>query len=978
MPDSGFVFSPAFRVATADMDVVAGGSLEFYQANTNTATDVYSDSTLLTSLGSVVYLDSGGHPVASSGSSTKVIVYTGASLIKIIVKDADGATLATYDNVRCAQDTSALSGGGSDGGVEAVVSKTSDYTVLVADDGKLLHCDPTGGAFSITLPSSVTAGDGFEVGIRHAGTTTTNTVKIATVSSQTIARGASTSTATTVKRGGETLRLVSNGSNWVAYGDTGPDFNESPIRITDRLASPPASTTAGARYLISSSPTLGWSSYAAGDIVEADGNGGWIRYRPYTDCGWLAYIIDENLIAQYQDSAWVDLDVASPTPSTIKRALFTEQQTANTAPTALTGTAWTKSALNTEVVNTITGATLSSSVITLPAGAYIIMGWRALYFSGGSSSAASGKIRLRDTTAGVSYVGPNAFSQNSTASTVATYYNVPFFFTVTPSVETTYELQYYVGSNFTGGVQLNLGSEPEVYTQVEVVDLSSLQGPKGDPGDPEYLVYPEHFGAVADGVTDDSGAFQDALNYLISDGGGTLMLRDRTYRIKADISPDNITGVESIAIVGAGPRSVLDFSDAITVGLSLNSTSTTVNQRPRFKFSDFRIITSKKDAGTAISVSYADDVYAHDSVTVDGVEITQNVSRLSDSGADYGYWSAGFVFNNVRNATLTRWSFSGEMDLASDTAYGLRLIGGSIGVRCTDFRVQEATTAISVEDTSEGLYVSDYEIVTCRVGIRWNVSSGAEPVLSSVNGHITTANNGIYATSVVFGQISNTNFYAASGLDTGTWPTYYGILVDGANSQQWQVTGCSFSKESGRTGDTTVGVQFSTGVGYRIVGNNFYGLSGNTLTFAIIASSGVDDVFISANGYTNVSVPITSTGATNVTINDHIMQHKAGALALSNGANSNVDVASGVYQRISGPTGAFSISGFLAPAGGARELIIHNSTAQDMTLTNDATSTAANRILTLTGADVTLTGVSAARFVYSPTDSRWILVGTQG
>lgn len=565
MPDSGFILPPAFRVATDAMDVVAGGTLEFYLASTNTATNVYSDSTLSTSLGSVVYLDSGGHPVASSGSSTKVIVYTGASLIKIVVKDSDGATLATYDNVRCAQDTSALSGGGSDGGVEAVVSKTSDYTVLVADDGKLLHCDPTGGAFTITLPSAVTAGDGFEIGIRHAGTTTTNTVKITTVSSQTIARAASTSTATTVKRGGETLRLVSNGSNWVAYGDTGADFNESPIRIADRLTAPPAAPAAGARYLINGTPTLGWASYAQHDIVEADGNGGWIRHRPYTDCGWLAYITDENLIAQYQDSAWVDLDLAAPTASALKRALFTEQQTANTGPTALTGAAWTKSTLNTTVVNTITGASLASSVITLPAGAYIIMGWRALYFSGGSSSSASAKIRLRDTTNGVSYVGTNQSAQNSTASTVASYYNVPFFYTVTPTVATTYELQYYVGANFVGGIQLNLGSEPEVYCQVEILDLASLQGPQGAQG-------PQGTNSLQSPLAS-SLANGDNNNVAISSGGTTY----NRLRVTGPTGAFSITGL--VAPSGDGHQLEIYCTVSQTMTLKNENASSTAANR---------------------------------------------------------------------------------------------------------------------------------------------------------------------------------------------------------------------------------------------------------------------------------------------------------------------------------------------------------------------------------------------------------------
>lgn len=102
-----------------------------------------------------------------------------------------------------------------------------------------------------------------------------------------------------------------------------------------------------------------------------------------------------------------------------------------------------------------------------------------------------------------------------------------------------------------------------------------------------------------------------------------------------------------------------------------------------------------------------------------------------------------------------------------------------------------------------------------------------------------------------------------------------------------------------------------------------------------------------------------------------------GALTLANGANTDVALPSATFVAITGPTGAFSINSFASPVSG-RLLVLYNTTAQDMTITNDATGTAANRILTLTGADVSLTGTTIATLIYSAVSSRWILVSTQG
>lgn len=101
-------------------------------------------------------------------------------------------------------------------------------------------------------------------------------------------------------------------------------------------------------------------------------------------------------------------------------------------------------------------------------------------------------------------------------------------------------------------------------------------------------------------------------------------------------------------------------------------------------------------------------------------------------------------------------------------------------------------------------------------------------------------------------------------------------------------------------------------------------------------------------------------------------------VTLANGANNNVAPGYATYVRIAGPTAAFSTTGW-ADGERGRLLLVRNTVAQDWTISNEsASSSAANRIITNTGADVTLTGVSAAVFLYDATSERWILFATQG
>ena len=106
-----------------------------------------------------------------------------------------------------------------------------------------------------------------------------------------------------------------------------------------------------------------------------------------------------------------------------------------------------------------------------------------------------------------------------------------------------------------------------------------------------------------------------------------------------------------------------------------------------------------------------------------------------------------------------------------------------------------------------------------------------------------------------------------------------------------------------------------------------------------------------------------------------VIQLPFGAFTASNGANSNITLPNKSFIRITGPTGAFNITGITKPDNpDGRVVILYNTTSQNMTITNNATSTAANRILTNTGSDVATTGTGIVSLIYSVTDARWILL----
>ena len=128
----------------------------------------------------------------------------------------------------------------------------------------------------------------------------------------------------------------------------------------------------------------------------------------------------------------------------------------------------------------------------------------------------------------------------------------------------------------------------------------------------------------------------------------------------------------------------------------------------------------------------------------------------------------------------------------------------------------------------------------------------------------------------------------------------------------------------------------------------------------------------------NIGIKIADGTAPNTTldVNGAVSFREGTALTLTNGVNSDIALTEYSFFRITGPTAAFSITGF---AGGndGRMLTIMNNTSQVMTLTHQATSTSANQINT-GGTNTTIAANGMATLYYSSNLSKWIVTAVTG
>lgn len=368
------------------------------------------------------------------------------------------------------------------------------------------------------------------------------------------------------------------------------------------------------------------------------------------------------------------------------------------------------------------------------------------------------------------------------------------------------------------------------------------------------------FGAVGDDCTDDTSAFQAAINALIHAGGGILLVPPGTYRITCALTA-TCDAQQNIRVQGCGRYvSTLDFSGDACLGLVFNSTTTVNFQMPTFEVADLGLITSQDNCGAALSFLYADSDYCDASVFVDNVYIGQNTDRTSDGGTGYGYWTYGIKTCNTRNGEIRNLHAVGELNRSPGSASGVLLQGESTAFVISSSFFIEWLTGVEATGTTEGVYLSDTDIVFCRYGVHYVSSVGAQPQFTATGCSFNTANVGVWLSNIQNAVVDSSLFYACAELDASNWPAWTGVLLQGNLSRYSKVIGCAFTKETGRTGDFTTGIDLNQGAFYTVTGCSFAG-SMDAMTAGVQVRAGVTDVVLGDDLlFDNVATPIGNVG----------------------------------------------------------------------------------------------------------------------
>jgi len=367
---------------------------------------------------------------------------------------------------------------------------------------------------------------------------------------------------------------------------------------------------------------------------------------------------------------------------------------------------------------------------------------------------------------------------------------------------------------------------------------------------PHGPVYPQHFGAVGDGATDDTSAFQAMLTYA---GGKPvqIVIPSATYSLDAQLT---MTTTAPLSIRGAGMGTAVlkweSTSGSAGIDITANAGAYPITvENLAFK-------TELAASGTGLTLDFAGQIPG---ATV--MPRTKDRARIKDltfygsTNVTTDGWLGGVDIISAVGVVISGCHFEGKANAgstAADSSFAFRFSGSGSPVQnvvenCT---VYWADDAVYVDDT-EGVFVTECNFVAVEDGVDFRTTTATEPQLQVSDCHMNVYVSCVRASGLKQFNIHDNLFYSRTNA-TGT-----PILVDmyAVDCENGRIAGNLFQDNA--TGNPSTGIRWAGTAGY-IERNTF-----SSCNLAIQLTSDADNTRVGINEYRNCATEITDAAAAN-------------------------------------------------------------------------------------------------------------------